>query len=284
MLKQYHAIFESYNSQIRTCINKNEELSNTYIDNFLRENVIEKLPFHSNYSEEIFKKYFAGESPFSGVKKREDLPDAFIFHDIIELLEAEEEIIFLCNDPNLSRSLGDKGIKIFQSVEAMLTEEFHENIRAFEEEIIETARCEIEDFLHSNLASMLDAATVESEEIPEENHEATISGYNEIENLEIGDLHSWKGGEWQKLIVRFECEVEVYFSIYRSEAYDTPSWVDVTFGDPEEDHYFEASGYLNVIVKQELSVKLNPAGEMGVFDKIELSGDPTIEVVTPIDT
>jgi hypothetical protein len=42
--------------------------------------------------------------------------------------------------------------------------------------------------------------------------------------------------------ISFEAEVELDFYVFRSEAFDVPDWVNVSMGDFEEDHYFEASG------------------------------------------
>lgn len=50
----------------------------------------------------VFKGYFSGSAPYSALKKREDIPDAFILESL-KAIASSHDLHFICNDKNLRK-------------------------------------------------------------------------------------------------------------------------------------------------------------------------------------
>ena len=70
-----------------------------------------------------------------------------------------------------------------------------------------------------------------------------------------------------------DCDVEVYFRIYRGDAYNVPKGVCIDYGDPEYDHYYDASGTVIVSVKGILGMR---------YPEIEIS-EMKVQLLEPND-
>ena len=58
---------------------------------------------NSHHTGAVFESYFEGAAPFSSVKSRKDIPDAFIFNALKELA-SDDKITFICEDIQLRNS------------------------------------------------------------------------------------------------------------------------------------------------------------------------------------
>jgi hypothetical protein len=83
--------------------------------------------------------------------------------------------------------------------------------------------------------------------------------------------------------VTFLINVELYFQVFRGDAYTVPEWVTVEDGDFETDHYFEAWGSVRLRVSFDLAFEAITLDDYGnqpeVVRNIQLSGEPRLSFV-----
>ena len=78
--------------------------------------------------------------------------------------------------------------------------------------------------------------------LPTDNEEATLDNVYAVDDLKVDwDNLAELGPAWIAVPFTFETDADLSLSIYRMDAFSTPSWINVSLGDFEEDHYFEAS-------------------------------------------
>lgn len=75
--------------------------------------VIPILPEHGKI---VMDAYFSGGKPFSNVKNRSDIPDAFIFCSLNEILRSNEKVVFVSGDKKFTRAIQCETIICFESL------------------------------------------------------------------------------------------------------------------------------------------------------------------------
>jgi hypothetical protein len=246
---------------------------------------------------DVVDAYFAGAAPFREVKFRSDFPDAFILCSLKNALADCGPLHFVCGDKALSTAAAAlSGVAVYQSLKA-----FHESkigqkaqseLRLAQQwpsrrkEAIEFLRNH-ETLLHDQIESLaidaLAGETVHHDEIPDDNNDATVSSVGGVDALHF----SWKrfkeiGPGWIEVPISYTTEVEVFFSVFRGDAFDVPEWASVDIGDFEEEVFFDASGELPIKVATSLVVKFNDGDicspeikmpssfELGEIDKLKV--------------
>ena len=107
--------------------------------------------------------------------------------------------------------------------------------------------------------------------IPEDNSTATISYAYDFTNIIIDWDNAQSIGEGVLSVgITFESFLEVWFYVYRGDAFDVPSWVEVSLGDFEDDHYFDASGTIHGKFNALLSIEIDPSVKDGKLNLEEL--------------
>lgn len=74
------------------------------------------IPIHGHHGISVMNAYFKGEKPFSKIKNRLDIPDAFIYCSLKELLECNEKVIFVSSDKKFSQCIQDEKVTCFESL------------------------------------------------------------------------------------------------------------------------------------------------------------------------
>ena len=60
-------------------------------------------------SQQVFKDYFEGNSPFSALKARKDIPDAFVFQDIKKISQSVDDNVYvITNDKKFKKEIEEK--------------------------------------------------------------------------------------------------------------------------------------------------------------------------------
>jgi hypothetical protein len=59
-------------------------------------------------SQQVFEDYFEGNPPFSALKARKDIPDAFIFQDIKKISQSVDNVYVITNDQKFNKELEEK--------------------------------------------------------------------------------------------------------------------------------------------------------------------------------
>lgn len=79
------------------------------------------IPVHPDHGKVVMDAYFSGAKPFSGVKSRNDIPDAFILCSIHEVLKTHEKVIFISGDRRFTETINSEVIFCFKSLSELFT-------------------------------------------------------------------------------------------------------------------------------------------------------------------
>lgn len=197
--------------------------------------------------------YFCGHPPLTNPKTRDDIPDAFIFQTIKDIASLGPKLIVVAEDGKLAKAAETlPNVVVHRSLVSMIESEFIQT-EILELDVIEnitnTAKVlrdyeaeytEFRSYVNRKGAEKIVWRTVHSSQIPDDNHEATISSYCDPEDVEVDfDGLSYFGSGQFGLPFEFRCTVEVIYYIFKSDYYclDEDHMPSVT---DHNDHYFEA--------------------------------------------
>lgn len=79
------------------------------------------IPIHPEHGKAVMDAYFSGSKPFSKIKNRFDIPDAFIFSSLNEILKSYEKVLFISGDKKFSRAIQCENIICFESLSDLFT-------------------------------------------------------------------------------------------------------------------------------------------------------------------
>lgn len=74
------------------------------------------IPIHESHGKQVMDAYFNGDKPFNKIKNRFDIPDAFIYLGMKELLKNNEQVIFVTSDKKLLKNIHSEEIICFESI------------------------------------------------------------------------------------------------------------------------------------------------------------------------
>lgn len=242
--------------------------SQASLEAYLAQRKVQVVEVDLEEYQEMLEMYFDGTPPFSGVKSRDDIPDALIYLNTRRIAASVEQLFVVGADKRLAAAIDDiENAKCVSDVDELLLEPDLVDLQAeLETQQLwhklksavtrDRLKPEVESFLKANQDRILAYKEVRSRVIPDDNDTAVISMYDEIEDVELENIEDWGGG-WITIPVTFQCSVLADFYIYRSDAFDVPSWVSVSYGDFEDDHYFEAQADLELSVQIRLSARVD---------------------------
>jgi hypothetical protein len=73
------------------------------------------IPIYPEHGKTVMDAYFSGGKPFSKIKNRNDIPDAFIFCALNELLKSNEKVIFISSDKKFTEEIQCENIICFDN-------------------------------------------------------------------------------------------------------------------------------------------------------------------------
>jgi len=237
-----------------------------------------RIPLCLDQASGALEAYFQGKPPLKSVKNRDDIPDSFIVQ-AIKKLQVEAGIIHVVAGDKKVRGAfdGDPNAVVYEDLAKFIESEqiqtelleldLLENLDSVQEalKVFEDESGEITAKISSDIGEKLMWRRIVHSSIPDDNNEASISGYYDPEGIELNfDYLTYFGsGEFG---VPFELKIEVSatYYIFKSDYYaldvggeHTPSVSD------HNDHYFEAEDtfVINVMGTASITVdwsKFNP--------------------------
>jgi len=149
------------------------------------------ISIHPEHGKTVMDAYFSGGKPFSKIKNRNDIPDAFIFCALNELLKSNEKVVFISSDKKFTEEIQCENIicfdnlsKLFSSGPSRLDARFFRSLegdnkfftlfRIYEDEIRRKLVSEIE---YSDITDIIDDMIVEE----------AVGGYSDI-STDVIDL------------------------------------------------------------------------------------------------
>lgn len=175
--------------------------------------------------------YFLGTAPLKAPKTRDDIPDAFIFQTILELAKSSRPLVVVAEDEKIAQaSEALQDVSVYRSLGAfieskdvqveLLDIDIVENLPVLAKVIeeYEKSDAQIEHHLRYKAGESLVWKKVHSRSIPDDNHEATITGYYEPEDIELDfeGLSYYGYGEFG-LPFTFTSMVSVTYYIFKAD-------------------------------------------------------------------
>jgi len=80
------------------------------------------IPIHADHGKTVMDAYFKGEVPFSKLKNRSDIPDAFIYCSLNELLKSHDKVIFVSSDKKFIKAIQNENVICFESLSSLFSE------------------------------------------------------------------------------------------------------------------------------------------------------------------
>jgi len=198
-------------------------------------------------AESAFSSYFEGLPPFGSIKNRKDIPDAFIF-EALKTVAEKQPVLAAINDGRLADAADSlANVTVFPDIKSLVASlqpqlDEHKQFQSLLS-YLKADQPSLLKELQAQVEIQFDGMEISHNEIPEDNSSATINGSYAIEDVEFDwDKAEDYGTGWLSIPFEFTVELDLFFYVYRSDAFDVPEWVHVSIGDFENDHYFEAEG------------------------------------------
>lgn len=102
-------IAESQINQILENVSKNW-------DKFKASSSATIVPIEHAHTMSVMDAYFKGTVPFKTLKHRQDIPDAFIFNAMLDLLKDNDKVLFVTHDKSLIDRIEDQNIVCFENL------------------------------------------------------------------------------------------------------------------------------------------------------------------------
>lgn len=245
-----------------------EAMSLNRYKNFVEGNGFSIREMTIDECEAAWTGYFSGGAPFKKLKNRADIPDAHILASVVEIAKTAPTLHFVAGDAAMYDAASEiEGITCHKTLEGLIETGEIQALR-FE---LETEKkwqkvkplvsgATIKELVAAHVlehgSELLEWLEVRDSAIPEDNHTALVQSYGEAYAVSVGDVQDWGAG-YLRCSATYSVEALLSFMVFRGDAFDVPDWVSVSLGDFENDHYFEAEGYHELIIQVPVSVKIN---------------------------
>lgn len=251
-------------------------------------------PIGDSHGAQVIEAYFAGTPPFRGPKRREDFPDAFLWQTIRDLATSYDPLYVVSADKALlTAARCVSGVVPFESPEALVASEpFQAILRTFfastNFKALVALLPEHLDLVASNIANdlvdELAGRTVRSDQILDDNEEATVSMVGEPADLDLDVTAAIDHGNGLVVVpfsLRTECLLD--YAIFKADFH--------TLSDEKSDrvsttdlnrHYYAAQEYYDVRVQGLISIEVDAealkSSDLSEDDLLGVLEDGTISV------
>jgi hypothetical protein len=275
----------------------------TDFDQWVRETGAEVHGITESHGKRVIDAYFSGALPFREKKRREDIPDAFIWQVVLDLVESLGEVHVVSGDGAIkTASEAHASIVCFGTVDEFIASDtcqtpLRKNLANANFQRLVSVYPQLLDEIRSAIDSeavdILAGKTVTGHEIPDDNNEATITMIGEPEDIEmsIGDTEYFGDGLFV-VPVTFTTECLLSYAIFKSDLYGLPDdkIEQISISDLN-DHYYDAEEDYVLTITASVAVNLKSAEveseEIGderlaeLADEAETSLDSVEEIEVP---
>jgi hypothetical protein len=217
------------------------------------------IPLCEEQALKAMEAYFRGEAPLTQLKNREDIPDSFIVQAISKLSNESDTIVVIAEDAKVKNSFSaNNAVESYAQLSDFIkTEPIQDKlkdidlisdlpaifvaIKAFEE-----SEAELESGISWKIGDYVVGSTLTDYRIPDDNNEAHILSYGEVEAIEL-DLDSivYYGSGTIGIPFELEMDVNAYYYIFKADYY---SLINPPSVSDHNDHYFEAEDEFDILV------------------------------------
>lgn len=282
------------------------EYVNSAFNEWVKESRVETHQIEPHHGKRVAQSYFEGSFPFREKKRRDDIPDAFIWESILDLLSEHETICVISADKGILKACRkQEKIIEFSSLDdfvasevcqSLLKEHYgKENSRNFVELIIDNSDI-VKEAIGLHLVDDLAGKMIHSYELAGEEDEATVLSVGEPQDIELFPEDSEYYGEGL-IVLPFSLEVEclLYYSLFKADFYilddERAEKISISelndhFFDAEEDYNLRVEGVLSIQVKAE-SLEMPEIEDEQMIDmlmdaEIQIDSISEIEIMSDI--
>jgi len=227
-----------------------------------------RYPLCLDQAQTALEAYFQGLPPLKAPKIRDDIPDSFVVQAITKIYHENGDLHLVAGDQKIRDAFSEsKTITVYKELSDFIESEIIQNelkdidlldnieaiklaIKAYEDEY-----GEISTSISNDIGEAILYKTICDPSIQDDNHEATIDGYYDAEDIafDFAELTYYGNGQFGfpfslKIIV---CAT---YYIFKADYYcmeDAPSVTD------HNDHYFEAEKEFEVMVTGTVSISID---------------------------
>jgi hypothetical protein len=267
-----------------------KERKNSFI-NWLTHLHANRYDLTEDDSKKSLDAYFQGKLPFKEPKVRKDIPDSFIYHQILKIhSEHRDDLHIVVEDGNLREACEESGIichkelKEFIELDAVQLslqnkviddnlKEVNTAIEAYIKKNSEQITEKVESLLLSD-----EYETIHGDQIPGESNEIYVSGAYRPYSIElISDVEHYGDGLF---VIGFSASVELTYEypVYRSEVHELDR--DKYYIECLNDHYFnvETTDEFSFEGRIELEYNLDLEAIRSIEDLLKALVEPSITI------
>lgn len=224
-------------------------------------------PVQQDHAQRVTDAYFGGTAPFSARKNRNDIPDAFIYETIKDLLAAHHELHVIIGDANFRKACAElPNVHAYATLDEFIANPACQNLLTEANASVNIDRIKallpketdtIKRALATDIIDELYGTTVRDDGIPDDNNEGRVQLVGEPRDtaFRFGDVEYYGDGTLAiPFVTRIECELG-YF-IFKSDYYviDDDRAENISIKD-WNDHYFAASETYDLNVEGRLMIE-----------------------------
>lgn len=228
-------------------------------------------PITESQANRAMAAYFLGAAPLKAPKVRDDIPDSFIFQVIADLAKTTSPLVVIAEDEKIAQASESlEGVSVHRTligfiesapIQAELLDlDIVKNLTSIRDviESYEMKEGQITRLLERKGGSALVWKKVHSRSIPDDNHEATITGYYDPEEIELdfAELSYYGYGEFG-LPFTYLATVSITYYIYKSDYFTLDDEKQPSVSD-HNDHYYEAEEERQVVASGVIKLSFDP--------------------------
>lgn len=248
-------------------------------------------PVAEFHGQKVVDAYFSGAVPFREKKRRDDIPDAFIWQVVLDLVQQFGQLFVISNDGAVQTACeAHPNITVFGTLEEFVASDIcqaplrksraksnFERLISIAPEIVHL----IESIIESETAAALDGKTINSQQIPDDNNEATIVSSGDATGIEVLISDAEYFGDGLLVVpVTFLVECLVNYAIFKSDFYILPDdKAEQISVDELNDHYYDAVEDYTLSVMGFVAVDIGPV----VLESEDVSDEQLLELVEEME-
>lgn len=251
-------------------------------------------PIADSHGERVVDAYFEGTPPFRRPKNRDDFPDGFIWQMILDLtrsydplyvISSDQGMLDACKDADRVEAFGGLGgfVSSTPFQEALQRHFASTNLVALLA-LVPNHVSFVPSAIENELVDALAGQTVQSCQILDDNHEATISMVGSPEDVVLDVNGAVDHGEGLFVVpvsLRVECLLD--YAIFKGDFYAIPDEMSSQIGISElNDHYYGAEEYFELQVEGLLSFEVDAvalkSSDLGEDDLTDILQNANVSV------
>lgn len=235
-------------------------------EEWLIELAAQMHPIDASHGVKVIDAYFKGHPPFREKKRRDDIPDAFIWQTVLDIAQQYGEVIVVSSDKGI-KDASDSAEKVtaFSSIDEFISSDVCQPLLREEQakltfqrflSLVPEINQKIEATIRAQVVDALHGKTVKSEQIPDDNNEGTIFGIGRAEDIEIQTTEVGYYGEGLFVVpVEFSIDCLISYAIFKMDFWtlseEKAKYISIS---ELNDHYYDAEEDYSLSVEASISL------------------------------